>query len=192
MGGGRDAEALGEVLRADEEFMRIVHAVADVNPPQWAVGAGVVRDIVWDQLHGYAIPTRHRDVDVAYFDPTDLSPEYDRRVTGELVRRLPNIVWDAKNQAAVHTWYEARFGAAVDPLTSVEDAVGTWPETATAVAIRLRSNDELQVIAPCGLSDLFAMLLRRNPRRASLELFRRRAADKRITERWPHVQVIDG
>jgi hypothetical protein len=87
----------------------------------------------------------------------------------------------------VHTWYEARFGTAVDPLTSVEDAVGTWPETATAVAVRLRSNDELQVIAPCGLSDLFAMLLRRNPRRASRELFRRRAADKRITERWPRV-----
>jgi hypothetical protein len=136
MGGGRDEEALGEVLRADEEFMRIVHAVADVNPPHWAVGAGVVRDIVWDRLHGYAIPTRHRDVDVAYFDPMDLSPEFDRRVTGELVRRLPNIVWDAKNQAAVHTWYEARFGAAVGPLTSVEDAVGTWPETATAVVIR--------------------------------------------------------
>ena len=192
VGDSREEGALGEILQADEEFKRILHVVADVNPPHWAVGAGVVRDIVWDHLHGYVIPTRHRDVDVAFFDPTDLSPEYDRRVTSELVRRLPDIVWDAKNQAAVHTWYEARFGTAVDPLTSVEDAVGTWPETATAVAVRLRSNDELEVVAPCGLSDLFTMLLRRNPRRASLELFRRRAADKRITERWPHVHVIDG
>ncbi len=192
VGDSREEEALGKILRANEEFMRILHVVADVNPPNWAVGAGVVRDIVWDHHHGYVIPTRHRDVDVAFFDPTDLSPEYDRRVTIELVRRLPDIVWDAKNQAAVHTWYEARFGTAVDPLTSVEDAVGTWPETATAVAVRLRSNDELEVVAPCGLSDLLAMLLRRNPRRASLELFRRRVADKRITERWPHVHVIDG
>jgi uncharacterized protein len=191
MGGGRDEGALGEILRANEEFMRILHVVAAVNPPHWAVGAGVVRDIVWDHLHGYAVPTRHRDVDVAFFDPTDLYREYDRRVTSELERRLPDIVWDAKNQAAVHTWYEARFGTAVDPLTSVEDAVGTWPETASAVAVRLR-DDELQVVAPCGLSDLFAMLLQRNPRRASLELFRRRVADKRITERWPGVRVVDG
>jgi hypothetical protein len=57
MGGGREEWALVEVLRADEEFMRILHAVADVNPPHWAVGAGVVRDIVWDHLHGYAVPT---------------------------------------------------------------------------------------------------------------------------------------
>jgi hypothetical protein len=107
------------------------------------------------------------------------------------VKRLRGVPWQAKNLAAVHTWYEARFGAAVDPLTSVEDAVGPWPEMATSVAVRLRSNGELQIIAPCGLSDLFAMVLRRNPRRASLDLFRRRAADKRITERWPGVRVVD-
>jgi uncharacterized protein len=187
----RDEQRLIELLLANEEFTRMLEAVAGVDPPHWAVGAGVVRDIVWNHLHGYSIPTRHRDVDVVFFDSTDLSAEYDRRVTNELVRRLRGVPWQAKNQAAVHTWYEARFGVAVDPLTSVEDAVGTWPETATSVAVRLRSNGELQIIAPCGLSDLFAMVLRRNPRRASLELFRRRAADKHITERWPRVRVVD-
>jgi uncharacterized protein len=80
MGGWREKEALGEILRANQEFMRILHMVADVNPPHWVVRARVVRDIVWDHLHGYVIPTRHRDVDVAFFDPTDLSPEYDRRL----------------------------------------------------------------------------------------------------------------
>lgn len=185
-------ERLVELLRTNLEFMPILQAVADVDPPHWAVGAGVVRDIVWDHLHGYAAPTRHRDVDVAFFDSTDLAPEYDRRVTNELVRRLPGVPWEAKNQAAVHTWYEARFGTSVDPLTSVEDAVETWPETATTVAVRLRSIGELQVIAPFGLSDLFGLVLRRNPCRVSVELFRQRAAGKRITERWPHVCVVDG
>jgi hypothetical protein len=169
----------------------MLEAVAGIDPPQWAVGAGVVHDIVWDHFHGNSIPTRHRDVDVVFFDTMDLTAEYDRRVTNEHVRRLRGVPWQAKNQAALHTWYEARFGGVVDSLTSVEDAVGTWPETATSVAIRLRPNGELQIIALCGLSDLFAMVLRRNPRRASLELFRRRAADKRITERWPRVRVVD-
>jgi hypothetical protein len=189
---GRDEEHLVEILLTDEEFTRILQAVADVDPPQWAVGAGAVRDIVWNHLHGYVVETPHRDVDVAFFDPTDLSPEYDGRVTSELGQRLPGIPWEAKNQAAVHSWYKARFGISVDPLTSVEDAVGTWPETATSVAVRLRTDGGLQVIAPFGLSDLFGLVLRRNPRRVSVELFRQRAVEKRIAERWPHVRVVDG
>jgi hypothetical protein len=42
--------------------------------------------------------------------------------------------------------------------------VSTWPETATSIAVRLLANDELHVVAPCGLADLFGMVLRRNPR----------------------------
>jgi hypothetical protein len=137
------------------------------------------------------VPTPHRDVDVPFFDPTDLSSAYDRRVTDDLVRRLPDVPWEAKNQAAVHTWYEARFGSAVEPLTSLEDSVATWPETATCVAVRLLPGGELQVIAPYGLSDLFGMVLRRNPRRASIELFRQRAADKHLTDRWPRVRMVE-
>jgi hypothetical protein len=36
----------------------------------------------------------------------------------------------------------------VAPLVSAADGVGTWPETATAVAIRLLDGDELRVVAP--------------------------------------------
>jgi uncharacterized protein len=42
------------------------------------------------------------------------------------------VPWEAKNQAAVHLWYERRFGQAVGPLTSIAEAVATWPETVSA------------------------------------------------------------
>lgn len=41
--------------------------------------------------------------------------------------------------------------------------VATWPETATAVAIRLDGNDQLQITTACGLQDLLQGVCRRNP-----------------------------
>jgi hypothetical protein len=102
------------------------------------------------------------------------------------------VPWEATNQAAVHCWYERVFGSPAASLRSSEDAIGTWPETATCVGVRLLPDDTLLVAAPCGLGDLLGMVLRRNPRRVSLEQFRKRLAEKRIQEKWPRVQVIDG
>ena len=84
------------------------------------------------------------------------------------------------------------FGYAVEPLTSSEDAIGTWPETATCVGARLLADDTLSIAAPCGLADLVQMVLRRNPRRVTVELFHQRLRDKRIREKWPRVQVVEG
>jgi len=36
------------------------------------------------------------------------------------------------------------------------------------------------------------MILRRNPRRVTVERFRQRLQSKRILEKWPLVPVIDG
>jgi hypothetical protein len=57
--------------------------------------------------------------------------------------------------------------------------------------VRLRDDDRLDIVAPCGLDDLFQMVLRRNPRQVTLEYFRWRVASKRIRETWPKVTVID-
>jgi hypothetical protein len=143
--------------------MAVLRAVRDVDPPDWLVGGGVLRDLVWDRLHDRVAPSRSRDVDLAFFDPRRLDAGRDAEVERALVARLPGVPWDAKNQAAVHRWYGRVFGAEVPPLASAADGVGTWPETATAVAVRLLDGDELRVVAPCGLEDLFALVCRRNP-----------------------------
>jgi hypothetical protein len=172
--------------------MGVLAAVRACDPPDWYVGGGAVRTIVWDYLHGYAVPTPLADVDVAYFHPRDLSPARDEAVENALRAVLPGVPWQAKNQAAVHLWYERVFGHAVTPLTSSLDAIGTFPETVTSIGVRLLPDGRLIVVAPYGLDDLLNMVLRRNPQRVTIELFRRRLAEKRISEKWPHVLVIDG
>jgi hypothetical protein len=167
--------------------MAALVAAREVDAPEWLIGAGAVRAAVWDRLHGFDDPTPLADLDLAFFDRSDLSPEREHAVEEDLRATLPDMPWEAKNQAAVHLWYERSFGYAVEPLESSAAAVATWPETATAVALRLHPGDSLEVVAPFGLDDLLSMVWRRNPARVSETEFARRTASKRIAERWPRV-----
>jgi hypothetical protein len=165
--------------------------VRRVDPPDWVVGAGVIRNLVWDELHGYDNRTPAKDVDVAFFDEADLTRHRDRVLEAELGAGLPGVPWEVTNQAGVHLWYEAKFGHPIRPITSIEDAVGRWPETAAAVAVRLERDDAITVVAPCGLDDLFSLVLRRNERQVTAEYFKQRVESKRIRERWPKVTVVE-
>jgi hypothetical protein len=181
---------LEKMVRESDWFMGILEAVQSVDPPDWLVGAGVIRNLVWNRLHGYPDAAHLKDVDVAFFDAGDLSPERDEAVEADLLARRPDVPWEAKNQAAVHLWYERKFGYAVPPLLSSEDGIANNPETVTSVAVRLLPDGGLYIVAPLGLDDLFGLVLRRNPRRVTRERFRERIVEKRIYERWPMVEVI--
>lgn len=186
-----DAARLRTLIRSSPWVMDVLRAARACDLPDWLVGAGILRNLVWDEMHGGFDPANLRDVDVAFFDPGDLSTACEKEAESALRFRLPDVPWDAKNEAAVHLWYERRFGVPVAPLTSSADAVGTWPETATAVAVRLYAAGELQVVAPCGLGDLFRGICRRNPRRVTVEEYRLRLQRKRVAQRWPEVRIVD-
>ena len=155
------------------------------------MGAGAVRNLVWDALHGHSTPSALADIDVAHFDACDLSSERDALLQQRLHDLAPSLPWEVTNQAGVHLWFEQHFGHAVAPLESLEDAVASWPEFATCVGLRLDDDDRLHVIAPHGLDDLFAMVVRRNPARVSVETYRERVATKRYAQRWLRVTVVE-
>jgi len=178
------------LVRAQPWFMAALAAVRGLQLAPWCIGAGAVRNLVWDALHGHVAPALPNDVDVAFFDPLDLSPARDAVLQRRLAAALPDVPWEVTNQAGVHLWFEHVFGHAVPPLQSLEDAVASWPEYATAVGLRLEADDALTVIAPHGLQDLFDGVVRRNPARVSVETYRQRVAQKRYTERWPKVRVV--
>jgi hypothetical protein len=181
------ADRLRAELLAEPWLVHALDMVAASRLPDAWIGAGVIRDVVWGRRHGGFDPRQVSDIDVAFFDPTDLTPERDRAAQDMLIRqaRLP---WEATNQAAVHTWFADYFGGEqVAPLASIHDAVGTWPETATCVAVRLGA-DGLQVCAPHGLADLLEGVWRRNRRRVGIDRSNARLARHR--ERWPDLRVV--
>jgi uncharacterized protein len=180
-----------ELISSSSMLMRALRVARTVDPPGWLIGGGVIRDRVWNHLHRSAHLAPSKDVDLAFFDPVSLGSEREWSVQKAVMAQAPDISWDVTNQAAVHLWYPEVFGVEVEPLTCSADAVATWPETATAIAIRLLGDDRIQVIAPCGLDDLFGLICRRNPRRVTEEQYRRRVERMQIAKRWPQVQILD-
>jgi uncharacterized protein len=179
-----------ETLSRAPVLMQALRAARDVGAPDWLICAGAIRDAVWDALHDRP-PITPRDIDLGFFDPADLTPARDAAVEAALRERAPELPWEAKNQAAVHVWYPARFGFEVPPFGSTAEAVATFPETATCVGVRLLPDDELQVVAPYGLADLLGCVCRHNPARVPKRFYEQRLATKGWRERWPQLRVIE-
>lgn len=183
-------DALESIVRASAWFMQALAAVQALRLRAWCIGAGAVRNLVWDHLHGFSgEPSPLSDIDVALFDAKDLDPAADAALQARLELAMPGLRWEVTNQAAVHTWFEQCFGHPVEPLVSLEDAVASWPEYATSVGISLDRHGDIRIIAPHGLQDLFEMRVRRNPARVDVDTYRQRILQKRYAQRWPEVTV---
>jgi hypothetical protein len=184
-------DELIELVLGSHWLMNVLGIVAAFDLPDCWIGAGAVRDLVWDTRFGHGFdPAGIADVDVVFFDPADLSAEHEHNIECRLRTREPSVEWDVKNQARVHLWFEDRFGLAAEPLTSTTDGVSTWPETATAVAVRLRGDGGIDVAAPFGLDDLLDGVWRRNRVRVSDLEFAARLERKQPHVRWPGVVVL--
>lgn len=169
--------------------MEMLVATRDLNLESWCIGAGAVRSLVWDHLHGFREPSHFDDVDVAYFDDA-ADAQQEAELATRLTEALPSVHWEVTNQATIHEWFLEAHSQVVPPLHSLADGIATWPEYATCVGVKLTANDAIEVIAPHGLDDLFGLKVRHNPVRASAAVFAGRVASKRFAERWPMLSVV--
>ena len=177
-------DLIEEVLRASPWHMESLEAVRALTLPDWAIGAGFVRNAVWDRLHGYAEPTPLNDIDVLFFDPLRPEKAYESALEKALRASLPDRPWSPRNQARMHRRNGDR------PYRDTLDALSFWLETPTAVAVRLEADDQLTVLAPFGLSDLLAMMARPTPAgRAKIEHYRDRMVAKNWPATWPEVTL---
>ena len=180
------ADDILAVIAARPDKMAALGAVAALGLPDCWIGAGFVRALVWDVLHGYSRPTPIADVDVIYFDPADRSRAAEAEIEAALNARLASVPWSVRNQARMHL---GKPGEA--PYSSTWDAVAKWVETPTAVAARLDPDGGLALLAPHGVADLVGLIVRPTPHyRHRQEAYLRRLAAKRWTESWPRLRVL--
>lgn len=154
----------------------------------WVV-SGALYNAVWNALtdrpSGYGV----KDVDIAYFDAADLSYEAEDRAISAAAPHFAGLAApvEIRNQARVHLWFEARFGRAYPPLASATDGLTRYPSRTHAVAARLGASGAVEIRAPFGLEDVFAM--RVTPNRA----FDNRATHEEKAARarrfWPEVTI---
>jgi hypothetical protein len=177
------------MVRSSSALMELLDVVRRLNLSSWCIGAGVIRSLVWDRLHGFTTPSHYDDVDVVYYDDVT-GPEHEAELLGRLLDLRPSVQWELANQALIHHWYLNRHSQVVPPLRSLVEGVATWPEYATCVGVTLNSDDSIEVIAPHGLEDLFQLRVRHNPIRADAGMFMERVMSKQFAERWPMLSIF--
>jgi hypothetical protein len=181
---------LEDIVRSDDQVMALLEFLARSEKASWCLGAGMLAGRIWNHLTDRPGDHGLNDIDVAFYDPDDLSYEREESLAARLDTAFPDfsVPFDVKNQARVHLWYEAKFGRPVAPFASLEEALATWPTTCNALGVSLRRN-RLSIIAPYGLEDLFAMRVRPNKRLVTEEVYRTKVA--RWKDCWPELQIAD-
>lgn len=175
------AAHVSSLLRADPLRWRLLGIVQALHLPDCWIGAGFVRNAVWDHLHGQPAAALDGDVDVIWYDPLCTDAAEDREIEARLRRLEPDVAWSVKNQARMHV----RNGDL--PYASATDAMRFWPETATAVAARRSGSDDCDVAAPLGLDDLLGLVLRPTARFTTDKriIYEQRVRSKNWLECWP-------
>jgi hypothetical protein len=181
--------ALRSILSRSPLVAAIVDRWPAIGLPDCWLVAGCLAQTVWNDASG--LPPTHgiSDIDLVYFEAGDLSQEAEADHAARIRGLFADLgLWiDVKNEARVHLWYAEKFGDALPPYVSTEDAITTFPTTATAVGVQPRA-DGLHVFAPYGLSDLLGLIVRPNKKQITQAIYD--AKVKKWRACWPDLRIV--
>lgn len=172
---------LVKLVEADHWMLHILKIVRDLELNDCWIGAGFLRNKIWNVAHNFkhSVPN---DIDVIYYNALNTTKAQDLLIEEQLKGTNAHVKWSVKNQARMH----ARNGHA--PYQNCKEAISFWPETATAVAIKLNTNNSLEYIAPYGLEDLFHLIVKPTPN-VNIAVYNKRIQDKNWLAQWPKLNI---
>jgi hypothetical protein len=185
-----DADRLERIVRSSPILAPIVRLWEEISLPDCWLVAGAITQTVWNDVFGLAPDHGLADVDVIYFDGSDLSEEAEARHAARVRRLFPglSVKIDVRNEARVHLWYAAKFGFEIPPYTSAALAITTFPTTATAIGVR-PDGSRLSIAAPFGLADLLGAIARPNKALINQAIYEAKVTRWRAV--WPKLKVME-
>ncbi|MCB9947505.1 MAG: nucleotidyltransferase family protein [Rhodospirillaceae bacterium] len=189
-GQGAQRRRFLDLVRANPVNAALLDRLADLALPDGGLVSGCLFQTVWNGLTGRPPTYGILDYDVFYCHTGDLSWEAEDAV----IRRCATAFADlgaevqVRNQARVHLWYPDKHGVACLPLTSSRAAIDTFLCRSACVGIFPAPGGRLDVHAPFGFDDLFAMVVRPNPVRGTAAAYHRKA--RRWQQAWPGLTVL--
>lgn len=143
-----------EIINKDVKMMNVLRAARSLNLPDWWICAGFVRSKIWDFLHDFRDRTIIPDVDVIYFDKDNTQERTEKMYEDTLKKIIPDIPWSVKNEARMH------LANHLPPYLTSVDAISKFPETATALGVKLDKKDTVILTTPCGIKDVLNLEVR--------------------------------
>lgn len=158
-------DALEAIIRARPVLMTVLEGLRVMALPDHLLVAGAIYNEVWNHLTGRPALTGVNDIDVFYFDDSDIGWDAEDRVIKACDMRFAGLPLpvQVRNQARVHLWYEQKFGSPFSPLTSSAEMLGRYASRTHAVGARLDARGAMEIVAPFGLDDLFSFRMVPNP-----------------------------
>jgi hypothetical protein len=177
------------IIRADPDLMRLLERLLAIGLPQWRLVAGCLYQTVWNVLTDQPRGTGIKDYDVIYYDADDLSWAAEDGVIRRVTAATRDCVGpvEVRNQARVHLWFADRFGCNYPQLRYADESLRYYASLVHAVGVRLADDDRLDVAAPFGLDDIFAMRIRPNHALDNAASHTGKAA--RAKAIWPQVVI---
>lgn len=176
------------IIEEDEWMMDILRTAQSLNLPDWWVCAGFVRSKIWDVLHGFHERTPLPDIDVIYFDESNVEEKIEKYYENRLKQRQPAIPWSVKNQARMHVVNNDL------PYSSSTEAIAKFPETATALGVKLDGEGKIMMTAPHGINDVVNFNIRPTPyfskKEERMDYFYQRVYKKNWNSIWHKVESL--
>ena len=171
------------LIQVDEWMMEILNTTKKLKLPDWWICAGFVRSKIWDIIHDFDKRTQLSDIDVIYFDPTNLDEKIEKKLEEQLRVWMPSIPWSVKNQARMHIINN------LPSYYSSVDGIAHFPETATALGVKLDEKDNVQLTAPHGINDVIQLKVNPTPQfvatKELFEVYEERLLKKNWGSTWP-------
>jgi len=179
-------QRLERIVRGSPWLLEALATIRSLGLTDWYLAAGAIRNTVWHAMHGSTSLRPHSDLDVIYFDSANSPNDAEHTLRSA----LPQYTWEVTNQASVHHWQSRATGRDIPAYDSIAASMASWPETATAVGVRLEDSGAMEVIAPHGLVDLFSLTLRPSPAASDPGAYASRLREKAWQLRWPRLTIV--
>ncbi len=181
---------LRRILEQNPFITEILVRADRLDAPNWYLAAGCISQTVWNDSHEFPSTANIKDYDLVYFDESDLSYERENFMIEkslEIFSGIP-VEIEVRNEARVHLWYKDHFGYTIEPYRSVENAIASFPCTATSIGAKYDEKGEFLVYSPFGFEDLFSLIIRPNKRQVTEEIYMEKV--NRWKKLWPRLKVI--
>lgn len=184
-----EVTALKAIIQNDLEMLRILKTVQTLELPDWWICAGFIRNKIWDTLHDYPSDTPLNDIDIIYFDPVDTSIETEENLNKKLHAIDSTMPWSVKNQARMHQ------KSGFPPFKSSQDGIAHFPETPTAIGVKLTQDNHLLIAAPWGTKELMSLVVSPTPyyqlNSQHYAIYQARLREKEWQKKWPLLTFKD-
>lgn len=184
-------EKFVSIIKKNKDLMLILDYIESLNLPNFYIAAGAVFQTIWNYYDNKPLNYNIKDIDIIYYDSNNLSKEDEKKLEYNISQYFKdmNYEFDVHNEARMHLWKKENENKNIDQYKNSEDAIDQWIATVHAIGITKKNND-IEIYAPYGLSDIFSRTIRPIKHKAnSEELYNKKAIAWK--NRFDNINIIE-